>query len=50
VNRGKAARTATIGGLPTKVTILDDATRVPRAVAPSAPVTIPPRAIALIER
>ncbi len=50
VNRATAARTATVGAPPTAVTVLDDPTRPPRTVAPSAVVTVPARSIVLIER
>jgi hypothetical protein len=50
VNRNRTARSATVGALPTAVTVFDDATKPPRAVAPSEVVTVPARSIVLVER
>jgi hypothetical protein len=50
INRGAAARTATVGAVPTAVTVLDDPARPPHAVPPSAIVTVPPRSLVLVER
>jgi hypothetical protein len=49
VNRGAFARTATVGGVPTAVTVFDDPAHPPHAVSPSAPVTVPPRSLVLVE-
>ncbi|MBV8201944.1 MAG: PD40 domain-containing protein [Acidobacteria bacterium] len=49
VNRSTAARTATVDAVPTAVTVFDDPARPPHAVAPSAVMTVPPRALLLAE-
>ena len=49
VNRGAGARTATVGGMPSAVTVYDDPQAPPRAVAPSEVVTVPARSLALVE-
>ena len=50
VNRGDAARTATVGGAQTAVTVFDNPHHPPHALAPSDVVTLPPRSIVLVER
>jgi hypothetical protein len=50
VNRAAAARTATVGGAPTAVTVFDDPKQPPRTVAPSSVITVPARSIVLVER
>ena len=50
VNRDATARTATVGAMPTAVTVFDDPTQPPRPVAASQIVTVPPRSLVLVER
>jgi hypothetical protein len=50
VNRNRTARSATVGALPTAVTVFDDPAQPPRSVAPSEVVTVPARSIVLVER
>jgi hypothetical protein len=50
INRESSARTATVGAIPTAVTVFDDPTRAPYSVSPTEVVTVPASSLVLIER